>query len=87
MRDYVRRLLTSTGYEVEAVGDGLTALRVAQERKPDLIVTDVMMPELDGYGLLKWIRADPDLRQVPVIFLIGTGWRRSAYRRDACGSR
>ena len=69
MRDYVRRLLTSTGYKVEAVGDGLTALRVAQERKPDLIVTDVMMPELDGYGLLKGIRADPDLRQLPVIFL------------------
>jgi PAS domain S-box-containing protein len=69
MRGYVRRLLTSTGYEVEAVGDGLTALRAAQARKPDLVVTDVMMPELDGYGLLKRIRADADLRQVPVIFL------------------
>jgi PAS domain S-box-containing protein len=69
MRGYVRRLLASTGYEVETVGDGLTALRAARERKPDLVVTDVMMPELDGYGLLKRLRADPDLRHVPVIFL------------------
>jgi PAS domain S-box-containing protein len=69
MRGYVRRLLTSSGYEVEAAGDGLTALRAAQERKPDLVVTDVMMPELDGFGLLEQIRANPDLRQIPVIFL------------------
>ena len=69
MRGYVRRLLASTGYEVEAVGDGLTALRAAKERRPDLVVTDVMMPELDGLGLLEQIRADPNLKQVPVIFL------------------
>ena len=69
MRGYVRRLLASTGYEVEAVGDGLTALRAARERRPDLVVTDVMMPELDGFGLLEQIRADPNLKQVPVIFL------------------
>src|SRR5262249_20285179 len=45
------------------------ALRAAQERKPDLVVADVMMPELDGFGLLNRIRADPALRQIPVIFL------------------
>ena len=69
LRGYVGRLLASAGYEVEAVGDGLAALRAAQERKPDLVVTDVMMPDLDGFGLLEQIRADPDLRQIPVIFL------------------
>jgi CheY-like chemotaxis protein len=68
LRGYVGRLLASAGYEVEAVGDGLAALRAAQERKPDLVVTDVMMPDLDGFGLLEQIRADPDLRQIPVIF-------------------
>ena len=69
MRGYVRRLLTLSGYDVEAVGDGLAALRAAQARKPDLVLTDVMMPEMDGFDLLHQLRADPKLGHVPVIFL------------------
>ena len=61
MREYVRRLLTQRGYEVEAVADGMAALRAARERAPDLVLTDVMMPELDGVGLLRELRADPRL--------------------------
>ena len=69
MREYVRRLLTQRGYEVEAVADGMAALRAARERAPDLVLTDVMMPELDGFGLLCELRADPRLRTVPIILL------------------
>jgi PAS domain S-box-containing protein len=69
MREYVRRLLTQRGYEVEAVADGMAALRAARERAPDLVLTDVMMPELDGFGLLCELRADPRLRIVPIILL------------------
>jgi PAS domain S-box-containing protein len=68
MRDYVRRLLAGS-YEVSAVADGLAALQSARERVPDLVLTDVMMPGLDGFGLLKELRATPGLRQVPVILL------------------
>jgi signal transduction histidine kinase/DNA-binding response OmpR family regulator len=68
MRQYVRRLL-SQRYEVEAVGDGRAALRAARERPPDLVLADVMMPELDGFALMRELRADPDLRNVPVILL------------------
>jgi PAS domain S-box-containing protein len=68
MRDYVRRLL-SDHYRVDAVGDGEAALEAARRRRPDLILTDVMMPRLDGFGLLRAIRADPDLRDVPIILL------------------
>ena len=67
MREYVRRLLGS--YEVEAVPDGHAALRAARERTPDLVLTDVMMPGLDGFGLLRELRADPHFRDVPVILL------------------
>jgi PAS domain S-box-containing protein len=68
MRDYVRRLL-SERYQVEAVRDGRAALELAQRRRPDLILSDVMMPELDGFGLLQALRNDSQLRDVPVILL------------------
>jgi PAS domain S-box-containing protein len=69
MREYVRRLLVENGYEVEAVADGLAAARAALERAPDLALTDVMMPGLDGFGLLRRLRADERTAAVPVILL------------------
>lgn len=69
MRDYVRRLLTSAGFRIEAVDAGDVALRRAKEVKPALVLSDVMMPGLDGFGLLREIRADPDLKDTPVILL------------------
>jgi signal transduction histidine kinase len=68
MRDYIRRLL-SQEYEVTAVADGVAALRAARKERPDLILTDVMMPGLDGFGLLRELRADPDTRSLPIIML------------------
>src|SRR6202012_2279183 len=68
MRDYVRRLLAER-YQVEAVSDGQAALEAAWRRRPDLILSDVMMPDLDGFGLLQALRNDPKLSDVPVIML------------------
>jgi PAS domain S-box-containing protein len=68
MRDYLCRLL-ATGYEVTCVADGEQALAEATRTRPDLILTDVMMPRLDGFGLLQKLRGDPELRSVPVIVL------------------
>ena len=68
MRDYVRRLL-SQSYEVVAVSDGAAALRASREQVFDLVLTDVMMPELDGLGLLRALRADPRTRDIPIILL------------------
>lgn len=69
MRDYVKRLLVSQGYEVETVGDGIAALARIHERTPDLVLTDVMMPRLDGLGLLRSLRDDPRTREIPIILL------------------
>jgi signal transduction histidine kinase/DNA-binding response OmpR family regulator len=66
MRDYITRLLANL-YEVEATRDGGTALAMAQSHVPDLILTDIMMPGLDGFGLLKALRADPRTASVPVL--------------------
>ncbi len=68
LREYVARLLGSR-YQVEAVPDGRAALEAAGRRRPDLVLTDVMMPRLDGFGLLRALREDPELRDVPVILL------------------
>ena len=69
MRDYVRRLLEAEGYQVEAHADGETALEAARSSPPDLLLTDVMMPRLDGFGLLSAIRGDRATAGVPVIML------------------
>jgi signal transduction histidine kinase/DNA-binding response OmpR family regulator len=68
MRDYVRRLLQPF-YEVIAVGDGCEALNAAIEQQPDLVLTDVMMPNLDGFGLLRELRSNRATAAIPVIML------------------
>jgi len=69
LRDYVRRLLEHEGYRVEAVADGEAALAAVRRRRPDLIVSDVMMPRLDGFGLLRALRQDEALRELPIVLL------------------
>lgn len=68
MRGYLTRLLANL-YDVEAVSDGQQALEAARATQPDLVLTDVMMPHLDGFGLLGALRADPATRMIPVIML------------------
>ncbi|MCW5658982.1 MAG: response regulator [Burkholderiaceae bacterium] len=68
LRHYVRRLLAEH-YEVQVVADGLAALQAARARRPDVIVSDVMMPRLDGFGLIPELRRDPALSDVPVLLL------------------
>jgi signal transduction histidine kinase len=68
LREYARRLLADD-YEVEAVSDGRAALAAARAHPPALVVSDVMMPGLDGFGLIRELRADPKLRSVPIILL------------------
>ena len=68
MRDYLRRLL-SPYYELEVVGDGEAALAAIARRKPELILTDIMIPGPDGLELLRRTRADPQTTTTPIILL------------------
>jgi len=68
MRSYVQRLL-GEHWTVEAVAEGEQALRAARERPPHLILSDVMMPGMDGFALLRELRADARTADVPVILL------------------
>ncbi|HEX3529427.1 MAG TPA: response regulator, partial [Thermoanaerobaculia bacterium] len=68
MREYVTRLLREQ-WDVETAADGAAALARAKHAPPDLILSDVMMPGLDGYELLQALRAEPATQAIPVIFL------------------
>jgi PAS domain S-box-containing protein len=68
MRAYIKRLLSRT-YDIETVTDGAAALTLARTQPFDLILTDVMMPKLDGFGLIAALRADARTQTLPVIVL------------------
>ncbi len=68
MRRYLASLLASS-YQLDMAPDGAVALSMVRSAPPDLVLTDVMMPNLDGFGLLAALRADPATARVPVIML------------------
>ncbi|MEV6071296.1 SpoIIE family protein phosphatase [Nocardia sp. NPDC052001] len=69
MREYLTRLLRGAGHQVESVADGQAAWEAIRVRLPDLVVSDVMMPRLDGLGLVAALRADRRTAGVPVLLL------------------
>ncbi|MET7374908.1 SpoIIE family protein phosphatase [Micromonospora arida] len=68
LQEHVSRLLSPT-WDVVTANDGLDALPLAREGGFDLVLTDVMMPRLDGFGLVSALRADPRTRHVPIVLL------------------
>ncbi len=68
MRNYLKHLLGQR-YEVKTVEDGLAALHAIHQTLPDLVLADVMMPRLDGFGLLQELRTHPSTRELPIILL------------------
>jgi PAS domain S-box-containing protein len=86
LRDYVARLLRSEGWAVEAVGDGQGALSSARGRVPDLVLTDVMMPGLDGIALLRELRNDEATANVPVVVLTARAGEESRVEGATSGA-
>ncbi|MGO1117172.1 response regulator [Rhodovibrionaceae bacterium A322] len=60
-------LLEAHGYNILQTKDGMEALRIAREHKPDLILMDIQLPEVSGLEVTKWIKEDDNLRSIPVI--------------------
>ncbi len=85
MRDYVCRLLASR-HDCEVVADGAEALAAVRRSRPDLVVTDVMMPRLDGFGLIRAIREDRALRDLPVIVLSARAGEEASVEGIAAGA-
>jgi DNA-binding response OmpR family regulator len=68
-REQLRFLLEEHGFAVRAAGDGRKALAEIEVRRPELVISDIVMPELDGHGLCRAIKEDEGLREIPVILL------------------
>ncbi len=66
---FLTSLLRDSGYAVVAAQDGSTGLDLARAERPDLILTDLVMPYRDGYEILRELKSDPALRAIPVIVL------------------
>ncbi|TAK82473.1 MAG: PAS domain S-box protein [Betaproteobacteria bacterium] len=68
-REQLQHLLEARGYAVASAANGREALELARRHKPTLVVSDIVMPELDGYGLCRALKSDEKLKDVPVILL------------------
>ena len=68
--------------EIVTAEDGDHALKLAREKKPDLILSDVMMPRMDGFELLNAVRADATLKTVPVVLLSARAGDEARTRRN-----
>jgi len=66
-RQIIRDLLSSVGYELIEAADGAEGVAMAQSQRPDLILMDIQLPQMDGYEATRRIRAIPDLARVPII--------------------
>ena len=73
IRELVTFMLRFAGYEVVAAANGEEAVLTAARELPDLVLLDVRMPRMTGYDACRLIRANPDLRNVPVVFLSAKG--------------
>ena len=69
MRDMLKLALTAAGYRVLQAGDGLDGLDVLQNEAPQVIITDINMPRLDGFGFIERVRADSRFLGVPILVL------------------
>jgi CheY-like chemotaxis protein len=82
----VRATIERSGHEVMAVADGAAALSAVAERRPDLAVLDIAMPELDGLEVLRRLRADDETKDLPVILLTAQAQAADVERGFATGA-
>ncbi|URC12081.1 response regulator transcription factor [Flavobacterium sp. B183] len=69
IRENVVEILELSGYEVFEANNGKTGVEIALKMKPDIVLCDIMMPELDGYGVLHILQKNPETQTIPIIFL------------------
>ena len=69
MRDMLMLALKDAGYRVVQAEDGVHGLEVLQSERPDIVITDINMPRMDGFGFIEGMRADPDHKATPVLVL------------------
>jgi two-component system sensor histidine kinase/response regulator len=82
----LRRLLHGAGYDARVATNGRLALAALRERRPQLVLSDIVMPEMNGYELCSAIKADPALRDIPVILVTSLNDPKDIIRGIECGA-
>jgi CheY-like chemotaxis protein len=82
--DSLATVLSLSGHQPRAARDGQAALAVAREFRPEVAFLDIGMPDMSGYELARRFRADPDLKDIPLVAL--TGWGSAEDRRRAAAA-
>jgi diguanylate cyclase len=83
--DIVELIIAEQGGTVRSATSGREVLEVLQTWRPDIILLDISMPEMDGYDLLAAIRREPALRSIPAVALTGHGYARDKQRSEDAG--
>lgn len=87
-REFLMTLLGYSGHRLLEASSGMEGLKVMENEKPDLVISDILMPNMDGYEFVNRIRSQPELAQVPIIFYTATYREREAMAvAEACGVR
>ena len=79
-------MLERAGFEIEVASDGRTALQSALDNRPDVLVLDLMLPELNGYEVLRELRRDPRCESLPVLMLTAKGQVQDRETALECGA-
>ncbi|MCD6500860.1 response regulator [bacterium] len=80
-------ILKKEGYEVVSALDGEVGLKLAKEQKPDLILLDLILPKMDGIGVLRKLKEDPETKDIPVIILTNVGRMEEISRALELGAK
>ncbi len=86
LREIYSIRLTAEGYTIVVAGDGEEALAVAAQEKPDLILSDVMMPKISGFDMLDILRATPETKDVKVVMMTALSSPEQRARGEALGA-
>ncbi|WP_281684159.1 response regulator transcription factor [Thalassobaculum salexigens] len=79
-------ILSREGCEVTAVFDGRAVIDKIGTMRPDLVILDVMLPKMNGFEVLKWIKSNPDLKGVPVMILTAKGQDKDRKTAEELGA-
>ncbi len=79
-------LLRAHGFDTLQTNDGVTAVRIAREKQPDLILMDIQLPEVSGLEVTKWLKADDSVRHIPVVAVTAFAMKgdEEKIRRGGC---
>ena len=78
--------LKESGFSVEVASDGESALHKVKEKEPDLVILDIVLPQLDGWEILRQIKSDPKLKNIKIIILSNLGQKEEVERGVELGA-